>query len=177
MRHLIYALPYVAIYFIAALLFYKHDQYWQYFFILIITVSLIYAVNLIIPKLMHAYDNKNKFLFSSNNKSIEDFKIPSTVIYRIRKNYDISLEDIQNVENELKNIFNKAYQDISKGKSPKNICDKAQPLTYLIWNELYKSGEIYNKFCTKALGKTLLPPFQKIKEIENSFILENSPAN
>lgn len=156
--------------------FYKYDQFWQFLLILIIAGALCYIVNLIMPGLVQAYDNTNKKMFSlGNNQSIETFKIPSTVIYRVRKNYDVSLEDIQKVESELKNIFNNAYKDITKGDSPNNICNKAQPITYVFWNELYKTGDLYNNFCTKALGKSFLPPFQKIKEMESS--LELNPTH
>lgn len=171
MRHLIYVIPYVAIYFIAALIVYNSDKFWQIALTVVIALFISKVIRMILPSLANKIESScSKILGSGNCKYIDSFKLPSTVVYRVRKKYDISLNEISVAEDDIKHLFKQAHEDIKNGHLPKSVCSKVQPISYIFWNELYKTGELYNNFCKKSLGKIFTPPFSKIKEVESQLV-------
>lgn len=88
---------------------------------------------------------------------INKYQIPSVIIYRVKKNYDCSNEDIRLSQNELTELFkNQLNSIITNNKSTQTL---KSPLSYEIWREFSLSGAPYQKFCENAFGNYF--PFDK----------------
>lgn len=117
------------------------------------------SVNYLITKLF----SKNKIEYLSS------FKIPSVVIYRIRKNYNVENEEVDKASNELIQFFT-AYQKFKLNHTDSLPDSKTlSPLSYAIWKEFSLSHNIYYNFCFDAFGNYLTFDTKNIKDSEIAY--------
>lgn len=168
MRHLFYTLPYAAIYMIAAL-FISKSQTTQEFLTIVVLAAISFAmIRGFLLKNGQSIEQSFSGLFQGGSDTyIDSFKFPSTVVYRVRNKYDISLEEVHNAEKDIQTIFKNALNSLNSGKQP-TFSDSIHPMSYIFWNELYQTGELYKNFCQKAIGQFVTPPFSKIHQAESS---------
>lgn len=114
------------------------------------------------------------FFSGSQFEYLEKFTIPSVVLYRVRKNYDVQNDDVENSIQELSSFF-KDYLNHTVQKNPIPFQSTLKsPLSYEIWSEFSKTNHIYDNFCKKAFGH-YLPFDQKHTQDAENFYGKISP--
>ena len=173
MNKLYLYLPYVVILDITAYLFFHHYNPSNALTLLIPIIGVLIAY--IYFNLQDSLENLGNILFHklfSQQKFdfINNYQIPSVIIYRIKKNYDCSNEEIRIAQTELKQLFKTHLDDlISNPTKPTNIVLNS-PLAYEIWREFSLSGAAYNNFCDRAFGSHLNFDKTHTHDVNNSYV-------
>lgn len=159
-------LLYSLTYFISALLIYHSHKPSFIATVIIISALIIWSIYFLFNKYKK---NIASIIFSfhaiKNNQLIDSFSLPSSVIYRVRKSYDISPEDIIKAEKDIKNYFKNKLDTLLYGTKESSF--EISPMSYIFWNEFFKSGKIYQDFCMNTIGYFVCPPLQEIRTTEN----------
>jgi hypothetical protein len=159
------------LYFIAAIVISKQNNVYA----ISITIAFFVLLGIFIYQNIHFIGKIEKILFN-NSQDIENkmseinkFKFPSTVVYRVRNKYNVSMEEILQSEQEFKSIF-KNYLNNQKNYSKDTILldNNISPFTYIFWDEYFKTGELYKNFCNYFFGKFIHAPYDKISQTKNS---------
>lgn len=158
MNKLYLYLPYVIILDAMAFLFYKHFEpnNIKTLLIPILGILLIYCYFKFHRSIDRMITLKiNQILSKDRLNYINDYKIPSVIIYRVKKNYDCTSEQVEVAQAELKRLFKNHLNDLVNNSTEVTNTILNSALAFEIWSEFSLSGSLYHQFCNKAFGSYL----------------------